>query len=106
MNGLKAMMKIRIERREPARHALRVLDRVELRDDLADGALEERDQHVGDHHRHGHGDVVAAAVAEDRLQRVGDRGLAEGADSDRRHRDADLAGGDVVADLVERGPAP
>ena len=32
---------------------------------------------------------------------MGDRRLAERADADRGHRDPDLAGGDVVADLVE-----
>ena len=41
-------------RRDPPGEALGVLNRVELGDDLADGALEERDQHVGDHHAHDH----------------------------------------------------
>ena len=39
--------------------------------------------------------------AEQRLEQVRDRGLAERPDGDRGHRDPDLTGGDVVADLVE-----
>ena len=46
-------------------------------------------------------------AAQQRLEHMGDRRLAQGADADRRHRDPDLAGGDVVADVVyllERQP--
>ncbi len=41
--------------------------------------------------------------AEHRLERVGDRRLAERADADRGHRDPDLAGRDVLVDPVDLG---
>ena len=87
-------------RGDPAGKGLGVLDRVELGNDLADGALEEDDQQIGDPHAYGHGYVASAVLPEDRLERVGDGRLAECSDADRGHRDPDLAGGDVVADLL------
>ena len=81
--------------------ALGVLDRVELRDDLADDDLRAGDQQVGDHDRDRDRGRVPSASSEHRLEHVRDRRLAERADADRGHRDPDLAGGDVVADLVE-----
>ena len=61
------------------------------------------------HDRDGDRGRVAETVAEQGLEQVGDGRLAEGADADRGHRDPDLAGGDVVADLLqlpERHPRP
>ena len=46
-----------------------------------------------------------SGAAEQRLEQVRDRRLAERADADRGHRDPDLAGGDVVADVVELASA-
>ena len=40
-------------------------------------------------------------AAEDRLEQLRQRGLAEEADADRGHRDPDLAGGERLVDLVE-----
>ena len=40
-------------------------------------------------------------AAEDRLQQLRQRGLAEEADADRGERDPDLAGGDELVDVVE-----
>ncbi len=53
---------------------------------------------------------MAHRVAEHGLQLFRDRGLAQEADAERGHRDAQLAGGQVLVDLVhllerERGPA-
>ena len=45
-------------------------------------------------------DAVREA-AEDRLEQLRQRGLAEEADADRGHRDPDLAGGERLVDLVE-----
>ena len=44
--------------------------------------------------------VWPTRVAEQRFEQVGDGRLAERPDPDRGHRDPDLAGGDVVADLL------
>ena len=95
---------------DPPGDALGVLDHVELRDHLADRGLRGRDQQIGNDHRDHHGRAVAERVAEQRLEHVGDRRLAQGSDADRGHRDPDLAGGDVVADVLalrqcEAGPA-
>jgi len=80
---------------------LGVLDRVELRNDLADDALAAGDQQIGDRHRDGHGRRMADGVSERSLEQVRDRRFAERADGDRGHRDPNLAGRDVVADLLE-----
>src|SRR4051794_16337 len=40
-------------------------------------------------------------AAEDRLYQLGDRGLAEKADADRGHGDADLAGGERLVDVLD-----
>ena len=85
---------------DPPGQALRVLDRVELGDDLADDAQGDRDQQVGDHHRHRNRGGVPDRAPQDRLEHVRDRGLAERADADRGHRDPDLTGRDVIADVV------
>jgi hypothetical protein len=80
-----------------------VLNRVQLGDDLADDALGQGDQHVGDHDRDGHGRSVVGSPPEYTLQGVGDGRLAERADADRGHRDPDLAGRDIGGDVVELG---
>jgi len=86
---------------DPSRQSLRVLNRVELRNDLADDALAAGDQQIGDRHRDGHGRRMADGVSERSLEQVRDRRFAERADGDRGHRDPNLAGRDVVADLLE-----
>ena len=92
--------------RDPAGDPLGVLDRVELGDDLAGDRLGDGDQQVGDDHGDHDRRGVADHGAEQRLEQVRDRGLAERADGDRGHRDPDLTGGDVVADVVELVRAP
>ena len=94
---------------DAAGEVLGVLDRVELGSDLADDALGDSDQQVGDDHRDCNRRRVPETVAEQGLEDVGDGRLAESTDADRGHRDPDLAGGDVVADLLElhqRHPRP
>ena len=82
---------------------------IQLRRLLADGDVERGDQRVGDRHRDRHRGAVREA-AEDRLDQLGDSGLAEEADADRGHRDPELAGREVLVDLVEllehRGRSP
>ncbi len=46
---------------------------------------------------------MAEGLAEQWLQQMSDRRLAERPDADRSHRDPNLTGGDVVADVVELG---
>jgi len=85
----------------PARRGLRVDDRVDLRHLLADGDVQRRRDEVGedqgDHHRH----AVADRVAERILQQAGDRRLAQEADAQRGHRDAELAGRQVLVDAID-----
>ena len=73
-----------------------VLDRVDLRHELADGDVRARDQQVGEDDRYDDGHP-----AEDRLEQVRNHGLAHGTDTDRGERDADLAGRDVLVDVVD-----
>ena len=80
--------------------ALGVGDRQHLRHLLADADVERGDEGEGDRHREADGDAVGEA-AEDRLEQLRQRGLAEEADPDRGHRDPDLAGGERLVDLVE-----
>src|SRR3954453_12416232 len=86
---------------DPAGDALGAVDRVELGDELAGDDVRARDDEVGDRPRHGDGEALAEPFAEDRLERLGEDRLAERADADRGHRDPDLDGRDVVADLVD-----
>ena len=58
------------------------------------------DEGEGDRHRDADRGAVGEA-AEDRLEQLGQRGLAEEADADRGHRDPDLAGRERLVDLVE-----
>ena len=46
-------------------------------------------------------DAVRQLIAEDGLEDVGDRRLAEEADAQRGEGDAELAGGEVARELVE-----
>ena len=86
--------------RDGLRDPLGVDDRVDLGHLLADGDVPRRDEDVGDGDRDRRGDRVRHA-AERRLDEVGDRGLAEEADAQRRERDAELAGRQVLGEVVE-----
>ncbi len=86
--------------RDPARRALGVGDRQHLRHLLADADVQRGDEGEGDRQRERGGDPVREA-AEERLDQLRERGLAEEADADRGDRDPDLAGGERFVDLVE-----
>ena len=75
-------------------------DRQHLRHLLADADVDRGDQGEGDRDREADRDPGGEA-AEDRLQQLRQRGLAEEADPDRGDRDPDLAGGERLVDLVE-----
>src|SRR6185312_9767688 len=102
------------EQLERARHAhgglLGVDDRVDLRNLLAEGDVERG----GDQVRQRQGDRQRRTVRDRRAERVleqlRDRGLAEEADAQRGHRDAELARRQVLVDVLdlledERGAA-
>ena len=101
MNGWKVSRQKRSGR--AIRQHLRVLDRVELRDDLADDALGGGDQDVRDRQRDRACDRCPDPAFEQWLEQMLDARLAQRTDPDRGHRDPDLAGGDVVPNLVELG---
>ena len=79
---------------------LGVDDRVDLRHLLAGGDVAGRDEDVGDRDRDRRGRGVCEAL-ERGLEQRGDRGLAEEADAQRGERDAELAGREVLAEVVE-----
>jgi len=92
---------------EPAQRAgdaagglLGVGDRQHLRHLLADRDVDRGDEGEGDRQRERRGGAVGE-VAEDRLQQLRQRGLAEETDPDRGDGDADLAGGEGFVDAVE-----
>ena len=86
--------------RDEERHPLGLDDRVDLRDLLAGGDVQRGHEDVGDRDRQRGGHAVGEA-AEDRLDEVGDRRLAQEADAQRGQGDAELARGQVLADVVE-----
>ncbi len=75
-------------------------DREQLRRLLADHDVQCGDQGVGDRDGDRDGDPVGEP-AEDRLDQLGDGRFPEEADPDRGHRDSELAGGEVLVDVVE-----
>jgi hypothetical protein len=79
---------------------LGVDDRVDLRHLLADRDVPRRDEHVRDRDRDRGRDGVRETL-EGRLDELGDGGLAEEADAQRGERDPELAGREVLAELVE-----
>ena len=84
--------------REQACGCLSLRDREHLRDLLADGDMERRRDRERDRDRD---PVRAGPVAEQRLEQVGDRRLAEEADAQRGECDPELARGERLVDLVE-----
>jgi hypothetical protein len=62
--------------------------------------VERRRDPESEREREGRGDAMRQP-AERRLDQVGERRLAEEPDADRRHRDPQLAGGEVFVDAVE-----
>jgi hypothetical protein len=86
---------------EPARNALGVPDRVDLRHELAERDVQDGEHRVADQHRDRRRRRVAEHVPERLLQQVRDRRLAHGADADRRERDPDLARRDVLVDPLD-----
>ena len=84
---------------DPDRDPVRVDDRVDLGDLLADDDVGGRDDHVGDRHRDADLHAVGEAP-EDRLEDRRDRRLAEEADAQRGERDAELAGRQVLVEVV------
>jgi hypothetical protein len=79
-------------------NGVRAGDREHLRHLLADRDVQRR----CDHEREGQCDGVrAGAVAEQGLERFGDRRLAEETDRDRGECDSELAGSQRLVDLVE-----
>ncbi len=85
---------------DAARGALGMSDRDHLRHLLADADVDRGDEGEGNRHREANRGAVREA-AEDRFEQHRQRGLAEEADADRGHRDADLTGGERLVDLVE-----
>jgi hypothetical protein len=88
--------------RDPARDPLGVDDRVDLRHLFAGGDVPRRDEDVGDRDRHRRGDRMGEAL-QPWLDELGDRRLAQEADAQRGQRDAELAGRQVLAEVVELG---
>jgi hypothetical protein len=75
-------------------------DREHLGDLLAGGDMSRRHQYVCDADRYRRGDSMGHAT-EQRLHQVGDGGLAEEADAQGGERDAELAGRQVLGDVVQ-----
>ncbi len=101
MNGLKAFVNELQRPGDPARHRLGLVDRVDLRDLLADRDVQRGRDDVGERQRERQRDAVRDAVAEEVLEDRGDRRLAEEADAQRGQRDAQLAGREVAREIVE-----
>ncbi len=99
MKGFIPMLKAFSGRRDPDRDPVRVDDRVDLGDLLADDHVGGRDDDVGDRHRDAHLHAVGEAP-EDRFEDRRDRRLAQEADAQRGQRDAELAGREVLVEVV------
>ena len=94
------------ERLEQARgaagRALGVGDRVDLRHLLADRDVQRGGDEVGDAERDRQGRRRAGSVSPSGvLEQAGDGRLAHEADAQRGHRDAELAGRQVLVDALE-----
>jgi hypothetical protein len=87
--------------RNAPRGPLGATDREDLRHLLADGDVERGREREGDRERERGRDPVREPAREQRLDQVRERGLAEEPDPDRGHRDPDLAGREVLVDVVE-----
>jgi hypothetical protein len=99
MNGfipVKGLERARHQDRDP----VRVDDRVDLRDLLADGHVRGGDQDVGDRHRDRDRGAVGEVLAQPRLEQLGHRGLAQEADAQRGERDPELARREVLVEVV------
>ena len=91
-------------RRGEQRQALRPSQREHLRHLLAEDDVERSDQRKGDRHRdHVRADareVFAQQVFEQRLQQVGEQRFANESERNADDGDAELAGGEVVVDIL------
>jgi hypothetical protein len=78
-----------------------VHDRVDLRHLLAECDVERRGDQVGERERDRERRAVRDRRAERVLEQRRDRRLAQEADSQRGHGDAELAGGEVLVDVLD-----
>ena len=83
-------------------HGLGAGDRQHLRRLLAEDHVQEGDEGEGDRDRDRNRRGVSEEVAEQRLEQLRQRRLAEEADAQRGERDPDLTGGDVLVDVVDQ----
>ena len=86
--------------RAPAGDGLRLLDRVDLRDLLAERDVERRRDQVRERDRDRRRDPVRHLLAEQVLEQRADRRLAEEAEAQRGERDADLRRREVAREVV------
>jgi hypothetical protein len=96
-----------VERAHWSRHRersrLRACDGKALRRELSDNDVEEGDDR--ERHRAGERDAQdPRGLAEDGLEQMGERALADDPDAEARDRDPELAGGQVGVDVVDGVP--
>src|SRR5215211_2023463 len=86
---------------DPQRHLLGARDRHDLRDLLADRDVESGRDHVSHDEAEGQRHAARQGAPQPRVDQRRDRRLPEEPDADRGERDPELAGRQVLADLVE-----
>ena len=101
ISGLNATRKTSSSRAVRSDGGFRVGDREDLRHLLADRDVQRRGHEVGERERHRQRYPVRDRLAQRLLDQAGDGRLAEEADSQRGHRDAQLAGRQVLVDVVD-----